>query len=77
MARCLKTEKSLIQDCERGEVALHFEWTKVHKKCQNGQFLQGFLKTETCSQTVLPDKSTFFRTKIGEKCHIKNSNNTF
>ena len=27
--------KSLIQLCERSELRLHFEWTKVHKKCQN------------------------------------------
>ena len=24
--------KSLIQHCERSELRLHFEWTKVHKK---------------------------------------------
>ena len=30
-ARCLKiTEKSLIQHCERSELRLHFEWTKVN-----------------------------------------------
>ena len=29
--RCLKiTEKSLIQRCERSELRLHFEWTKVN-----------------------------------------------
>ena len=27
-------KKSLIQHCERSELRLHFEWTKVHKKCQ-------------------------------------------
>ena len=26
--------KSLIQHCERSELRLHYEWTKVHKKCQ-------------------------------------------
>ena len=26
--------KSLIQHCERSELRLHFEWTKVHQKCQ-------------------------------------------
>ena len=30
-SRCLKiTEKSLIQYCERSELRLHFEWTKIH-----------------------------------------------
>ena len=24
--------------CERSELRLHFEWTKVHQKCQNGPF---------------------------------------
>ena len=39
-ARCLKiTEKSLIQQCERSELHLHFEWTKVHKNAKN---LRGF-----------------------------------
>ena len=26
--------KSLIQHCERSELRLHYEWTKVHLKCQ-------------------------------------------
>ena len=31
LLRCLKiTEKSLIQHCERSELRLHFEWTKVN-----------------------------------------------
>ena len=30
--------KSLIQHCERSELCLHFEWTKVQEKRQNGQF---------------------------------------
>ena len=29
-ARCLKITKSLIQHCERSELRLHFEWTKVN-----------------------------------------------
>ena len=42
-ARCLKiTEKSLIQHCERSELRLHFEWTKVHKKCQKLSILEIF-----------------------------------
>ena len=34
--------KSLIQHCERSELRLHFEWTKVNEKCQNGQFWRVF-----------------------------------
>ena len=26
--------KSLIQHCAQSELRLHFEWTKVYKKCQ-------------------------------------------
>ena len=29
--------KSLIQHCERSELHLHIEWTKVHEKCPKGQ----------------------------------------
>ena len=32
--------KSLIQHCERSELLLHFEWTKVNKKCHFGEFLK-------------------------------------
>ena len=33
--------KSPIQHCERNELCLHFEKTKVHQKCQNyGEFLK-------------------------------------
>ena len=30
-------KKSLIQHCERSELRLHFEWTKVIKNAKNGQ----------------------------------------
>ena len=36
--------KCLIQDCERSELRLHFEWTKIDKNAKNGQFSE-FLKT--------------------------------
>ena len=33
VAQCLKiTQKSRVQYCERRELRLHFEWTKVNKK---------------------------------------------
>ena len=53
--------KSLIQHCERSELGLHFEWTKVHQKCS---ILASFL--ETYGQTVLPDKSLFKGQKLVE-----------
>ena len=34
--------KSLIQHCERSELHLHFEWTKVCKKCQKWSILGTF-----------------------------------
>ena len=33
-----KSQKSLIQLCERSELRLHFEWTKVVKNAKNGSF---------------------------------------
>ena len=52
--------KSLIHHCERSELRLHFEWTKVHflKRPKMVNFGE-FLKPETCGQTVLPDRSAF------------------
>ena len=49
--------KSLIQHCERSELSLHFEWTKVHWKCQKWGNLASFWKPEAYGQTVLPDRS--------------------
>ena len=34
--------KSLIQHCERSELRLHFEWTKVNQKCQIWSILASF-----------------------------------
>ena len=61
--------KSHIQHCERSELRLHFEWPKVHKNAKNGQFCE-FLEIAACGQTMLPDRSTFNKTKIGGKCRI-------
>ena len=36
--------KSLIQQCERSELRLHFEWTKVNKTAKMAHFDE-FLKT--------------------------------
>ena len=37
--------KSLFQHCERSELRLHFEWTKVREKCQKWSNFDEFLKT--------------------------------
>ena len=43
ISQCLKiTKKSLIQHCERSELRLHFQSTKVHKKCQKWSILASF-----------------------------------
>ena len=49
--------KSLIQHCERSELRLHFELTKVNQKCQIWSILVSFGKPEACGQTALPDRS--------------------
>ncbi len=49
--------KSLIQHCERSELRLHFEWTKVYWKCPKMVNLASFWKPEACGQAVLPDRS--------------------
>ena len=61
--------KSRIQHCERSELRLHFEWTKVHKKCQKMVNFGDFFE-KTCGQTVLPDRSIL----IGQKL-VKNAKN--
>ena len=47
--------KSRIQHCERSELRLHFEWTKVDKNAKNGQFRRVFenlkLAVQKCYQT--------------------------
>ena len=58
--------KSLIQHCERSELRFHFEWTKVHEKWQKLVNLASFDQPETCSQTVLPDRSLLVGQKLME-----------
>ena len=42
-AQCSKIiVESLIQLCERSELCLHFEWTKLNFKCQKSQFWRFF-----------------------------------
>ena len=63
--------KSLIQHCERRELRLHFEWTKVNQKCQNSQLLASFWKLEACGQTVLPDMSVLIGQKMVENAKVE------
>ena len=56
--------KSLIQHCERSELRLHFECTKVDQKCQKWSILTSFRKPETCGQTELPDRSLLIEQKL-------------
>ena len=63
--------KSLIQHCERSDLRLHFEWTKVNQKCQKWSTLAIFLKPEACGPTVLPDMSVLIGQKLVEKAKIQ------
>ena len=63
--------KSLIQHCERSELRLHFEWTKVDKKCQKWSILSSFWNPEACDQTVLPDRSVLIGQKLVENVKIQ------
>ena len=38
--------KSLIQHCQRSELRLHFEWTKVNWKCQKWSILTSLWKCQ-------------------------------
>ena len=67
--------KSLIQHGEQSELHLHFEWTKVHKKCQKMVHFGEFLKSWSLRSNSVTRHVSFNRTKIGEKC--QNSNATF
>ena len=56
--------KSLIQNCERSELRLHLEWTKVDLKCQKWRVIENLnMRSNSVTRQV-----TFNRTKIGENC---------
>ena len=60
---------SLIQQCERSELRLHFVWDKSSLKyAKNGPFWRVFRKHEACSQTELPDRSVLIGQNIDGKC---------
>ena len=60
--------KSLSQHCERSELHLRFEWTKVHQKCLKWLILK-FWSLQSNSVTI---QINFNTTKIGEKCQNPN-----
>ena len=63
--------KSIILHCERSELRLRFECTKVNQKCQNWSILASCLKPEACGQTVLPDRLILIGQKLVEKAKIQ------
>ena len=60
-----------MQHCERSELHLHFECTKVDQKCQKWSILTSFRKPETCGQTELPDRSFFIGQRLAENDKIQ------
>ena len=63
--------KSRIQHCERSELRLHFEWTKIHQKWQKWSNLTNFWLTEATFQLVLPDKPLLIGQKLIENAKIE------
>ena len=45
--------KSRIQPCERSELHLHFECTKVNQKCQKIVYFDEFLKAVLLDMSIL------------------------
>ena len=67
--------KSLIlQLCERSELRLPFEWTKVNEKCQLWWLFENL---KACGQKVLQDRSLLIGHKLGKNAKIRDSNETF
>ena len=68
--------KSRIQLCERSELRLHFEWTKINEKCQKLS-IWATIKNLKCSQIVLPDRSLLIGQKRWKMSKFKYSNALF
>ena len=68
--------KSCIQHCERSELRLYFEWTKVNNKCQKWSIFAIFSKPESYGQTVLPDRSLLIGQKLVENAIFGSFSNT-
>ena len=63
--------KNIIPHCERSELRLHSEWTKVHQECQKLSILASFCKPEACGQAVLPDRSVLLGQTLVENAKIQ------
>ena len=66
--------KSLIKNCERSELRLHFECLSGQKLIKNGKkwfILASFSKPEACGQIVLPDRSVLIGQKLVENAKIQ------
>ena len=67
--------KSLILHCERSELRLHFEWTKVHQNCPKysiWRFKKIKLEVKQCYQT-----GHFYTTKMVKNAKIEKKIATF
>ena len=60
--------KSRSQHCERSELHLHFEMTKLHQKCQKWRF---YGKPKASGQKVVPDKSILIGQKLVENAKVQ------
>ena len=60
--------KSLIQHCERSELRLHFEWTKVNQKMPKMVNFGEFLKAWSLRSNSVTRQVSLNRSKIGGKC---------
>ena len=68
-----KSPKSLILHCQRSELRLHFEWKKVHHKCQKMVNFGEFLKTWSLRSNSGTRPVTFVVQKMVEKAKIKSN----
>ena len=59
---------SHLKHCERSELRLHFDWTKVDSKCQKCCILVSFLKTWNLMSNSGTRQVNFNRSKIGGNC---------
>ena len=63
ITRCLKVIEKSHQHCERSELCLHFEWTKVNQKRQEWSILASF-KTWCLRSNSVTRQVIFDRTKL-------------
>ena len=63
--------KGLIQHCERSELHLHFDWTKVNLKMPKMVHFDELLKTWSLQSNSVTRQVIFNRTKIGGNHKIR------